>query len=410
MKWLSLAWRNVLRNKRRTLLSGMVFAAGTVAVLSGVGFVTASFHGLREATIAGQLGHLQLGADGQFAGIEKSQMDTGMSPQQVATATSSLAKVTGVRFSMRRVMFEGLISAGDRTLAVVGSGVEPERETRLAGTFAAIVDGDSLPTPAESDQAKVLLAVDLARSLGVRPGDRVTVLTTTEKGALNGVDLTVAGIYRTGIPELDRRAVMMPLETSQALLDTQRVSRMVTVLKDTADTDRVAQALRADPALKGMQVRRWIDLAPFYQQVVSLYTNIFGVLGVILIVVVLLSVSNAMLMSLLERVREQGTLRAFGIPAFRIRQNFLMEGGLVGIFGGGLGLVVAAAVALAVNFSGFLMPPPPGRSTGHPLLIFIEGDAYLLTLAGMILVGILAAGLSLLSVRRLSILEQLHHH
>lgn len=133
-------------------------------------------------------------------------------------------------------------------------------------------------------------------------------------------------------------------------------------------------------------------------------------LGAILVIVVLLSVSNAMLMSLLERVREQGTLRAFGIPAFRIRQNFLMEGGLVGIFGGGLGLLVAAAVALAVNFSGILMPPPPGRSTGYPLLIFIEMDAYLVTLAGMIVVGILAAALSLLSVRRLSILEQLNHH
>jgi putative ABC transport system permease protein len=388
----------------------MVFAAGTVAVLSGIGFVTASFHGLREATIAGQLGHIQLGAQGQFDGFEKSQMATGLSPQQVQAANAALEHMPEVRFSMKRVMFEGLISVGDRTLAVVGSGVEPERETRLAGTFAAIVEGDSLPTPAEADQAKVILAVDLARSLGVRPGDRVTVLTTTEKGALNGVDLTVAGIYRTGIPELDRRAVMMPLETAQSLLDTQRVSRVVTVLKDTADTDAVAQALRANPTLKDLQIRRWIELAPFYQQVVSLYTNIFGVLGVILIVVVLLSVSNAMLMSLLERVREQGTLRAFGIPAFRIRQNFLMEGGLVGSFGAGIGLLVAAAVALAVNFSGFQMPAPPGRSTGHPLLIFIETDAYLLTLAGMIVVGILAAGLSLLSVRRLSILDQLQHH
>lgn len=408
MKWFALAWRNVLRNKRRTLLTVLVFTVGTVAVLSATGFVTASFHGLREATIAGQLGHIQIGAHGQFDGFEQSPMDTGLSEQQAQAVSRVLENMPGVRFSMKRVMFEGLISVGERTLAVVGSGVEPELETRLAGVFAAIVAGDSLPTAAEADQSKVIIAIDLARSLGVHPGDRVTVLTTTQKGALNAVDLTVAGIYRTGIPELDRRAVMMPLRTTQSLLDTERVSRVVTVLKNTSDTDSVTHKLRS--SLNELDVRRWIDLAPFYQQVVALYGNIFGVLGAIIVAVVLLSVSNAMLMSLLERVREQGTLRAFGIPASRIRQNFLMEGAMVGVLGGACGLVLAALFALAVNFSGIQMPPPPGRSTGHPLLIFIELDAYLLSLGGMVLVGILAASLSLLSVRRLSILEQLNHH
>lgn len=408
MKWLALAWRNVLRNKRRTLLSILVFAAGTVAVLSATGFVTASFHGLREATIAGQLGHIQIGAKNQFDGFEKSPLSTGLTPQQVQRASVAIEQIPSVRYSMKRVMFEGLISAGERTLAVMGSGVEPELETRLAGVFAAIVAGDSLPTASEQDQNKIIIAVDLARSLGVRTGDKVTVLATTEKGVLNAIDLMVAGIYRTGIPELDRRAVMMPLQTAQSLLDTQRISRLVTVLKDTSDTNTIAQKLAS--SLTDLEIRRWIDLAPFYQQVVSLYKNIFGVLGAIIVIVVVLSVSNSMLMSLLERVREQGTLRAFGIPAFRIRQNFLMEGGLVGVLGGVLGWVLAALLALAINFSGIQMPPPPGRSTTYPLLIFIEMDAYLLILGGMALVGILAAGLSLLSVRRLTIIEQLTHH
>lgn len=408
MKWLALAWRNVLRNKRRTLLSILVFAAGTVAVLSATGFVTASFHGLREATIAGQLGHIQIGAKSQFDGFEKSPLSTGLTPQQVQRASVAIEQIPSARYSMKRVMFEGLISAGERTLAVMGSGVEPELETRLAGVFAAIVAGDSLPTASEHDQNKIIIAVDLAHSLGVRTGDKVTVLATTEKGVLNAIDLMVAGIYRTGIPELDRRAVMMPLQTAQSLLDTQRISRLVTVLKDTSDTNTIAQKLAL--SLTDLEIRRWIDLAPFYQQVVSLYKNIFGILGAIIVIVVLLSVSNTMLMSLLERVREQGTLRAFGIPSFRIRQNFLMEGGLVGVLGGALGWILAALLALAINFSGIQMPSPPGRSTTYPLLIFIEMDAYLLALGGMASVGILAAGLSLLSVRRLTIIEQLTHH
>lgn len=408
MKWLALAWRNVLRNKRRTALAAIIFATGTTAVLSATGFVLASFHGLREATIAGQLGHLQFGAPGQFDGFEKTPLATGLPPAEVARIDARLAETPNIRFSMQRVMFEGLIAAGDRTLAVVASGVEAEKETRLSGVFAALVAGESLPAADESDQQKIVVAQELARSLGIRPGDRVTVLATTEKGVLNALDFEVSGIYRTGVPELDRRAVMIPLVSAQSLLDTVKVSRVVAVLDDTSATEAVSASLAA--RLGGIDVRTWTDLAPFYRQVVALYGNIFGVLGGIIVVVVLLSVANAMLMSLLERVREQGTMRAFGIPAWRIRQNFVMEGAMVGLLGGVAGLVVSVLLALAVNIAGIQMPPPPGRTTPYPLQIFIDPLAYGLAIGGMAAVGVLAALLSLGAVRRMSILDQLNHY
>lgn len=408
MKWVALAWRNVLRNKRRTTLAALIFAAGTIAVLSATGFVLASFHGLREATIAGQLGHLQIGAPGQFEGFEKTPLATGLQAAEVARIDARLAATPHVRFAMQRIMFEGLIAARDRTLAVVASGVEAQKESRLSGVFAALVAGDSLPAAEEPEQQKIIIAQELAKSLGVRPGDRVIVLATTEKGVLNGLDFEVAGIYRTGVPELDRRSIMIPLASAQALLDTAKVSRVVVVLDDTAATETVAAGLAA--ASSDFEVRTWIDLAPFYRQVVSLYGNIFGVLGGIIVVVVLLSVANAMLMSLLERVREQGTMRAFGIPAWRIRQNFVMEGAMVGLLGGVAGLAFSALLALAVNIAGIHMPPPPGRTTPYPLQIFVDPLAYGLTLGGMATVGVVAALLSLGAVRRMSILEQLNHY
>jgi putative ABC transport system permease protein len=407
MKWIALAWRNVQRNRRRTLLAVSIFATGTAAVLCAVGFVLASFHGLREATIAGQLGHVQIGAPGQFGGFEQTPLATALSASEAERVKARLAQTAHVRYSMQRVLFEGLIAAGNRTLAVVGSGVEPELETRLSGAFAAIVEGDSLPVSGEPDTMKILVAVDLARALGVKPGDSITVMATTEKGALNGIDLVVAGVYRTGIPELDRRAVLMPLATAQALLDTQRVSRIVGVLDHTEFVDSAADELRS--SLAGLEVKRWIDLAPFYTQVVSLYGNIFGVLGGIIVVVVLLSVSNAMLMSLMERVREQGTMRAFGIPSARIWQNFLMEGGIVGLIGGLAGLGLAVVLSTAINLSGVQMPPPPGRNASYPLLIFMNPTACAIALFGMVLVGVLAAVLSQGGVRRMTILQQLNH-
>lgn len=408
MKWLALAWRNVLRNRRRTLLTTGIFAAGTLAVLSAFGFVTASFHGLREATIAAQVGHLQVGAPGQFDSFERKPLATAMSPAQIQQARQALEARPEVRYAMRRLQFEGLIANGERTLATVGSGVEPELETRLSGAFSQVVAGEALATEASGDEAmQVLVAVELARALGVKPGDRVTIMTTTERGGLNGVDLRVQGLYRTGVPELDRRAVLLPLAAAQALMDTDKVSRLVAVLDRTDHTDAVVAALRT--ALPGLEVRGWEALATFYGQVVSLYGNLFTVLGVIIGVVVLLSVSNAMLMSLMERVREQGTLLAIGIPANRVVKNFLTEGAIVGLLGALMGLALAVVVAFGVNLAGIQMPPPPGRTTPYPLLIFIEPAAYLAVALGMVALGALAAGLSQASVRHMSVLQQLTH-
>jgi putative ABC transport system permease protein len=408
MKWLALAWRNVLRNRRRTLLTTAIFATGTLAVLSAFGFVIASFHGLREATIAAQVGHLQIGAAGQFDSFERKPLSTAMDPAQVEQARRILDARPEVRYAMRRLNFEGLIASGERTLATVGSGVEPELETRLSGAFSQVVEGEALTAESTGDEAmQVLVAVDLARALGVKPGDRVTVMSTTERGGLNGVDLRVQGLYRTGVPELDRRAVLLPLPAAQALLDTDKVSRLVTVLDRTEHTDAVVAALRK--ALPGMEVRGWEALATFYGQVVSLYGNLFTVLGVIIGLVVLLSVSNAMLMSLMERVREQGTLLAIGIPAHRVVKNFLTEGAIVGLLGALMGIVLAAAVAFAVNLAGIEMPPPPGRTTPYPLLIFVDPAAYAIVALGMVAVGVLAAGLSQASIRHMSVLQQLTH-
>ena len=408
MKWLILAARNVLRNRRRTLLTAGIFAAGTLALLSAFGFVTATFHGLREATIAAQVGHLQIGAPGQFDSFERKPLSTAMSPAQLDGARRALDALPEVRYAMRRLLFEGLIAHGERTLTTVGSGVEPELETRLSGVFSQVVEGESLSGETHGDEAmQALVAVDLARALGVKPGDQVTIMSTTERGGLNGVDLRVQGLYRTGVPELDRRAVLLPLDAAQALLDTDKVSRLVAVIDRTERTDTMAAALAQ--SLQGLEVRGWKSLATFYAQVVSLYGDLFMVLGVIIGVVVLLAVSNAMLMSLMERVREQGMLLAIGIPSRRVVANFLTEGAIVGFLGALSGLVLAALVAFGVNLAGIQMPPPPGRTTPYPLLIFVEPLAYAVVSVGMVALGVLAAGLSQASTRHMSVLQQLTH-
>lgn len=406
MKWLTYAWRNVARNRRRTVLSSSIVTFGVLALLLSIGFVQASFYGLRESIIGSELGHIQIAEKGAFDAKEDHPMQLGLTAARVEQIDKAMDANPLVRFSTRRLNFEGLLASGSRTVAVIGTGVEPEKETRLSTTFAPIVSGSALSND-RTGANQILLAVELARLLGVGPGDTVTVMATTEGGVLNAVDAKVVGTYKTGVPDLDRRALMMPLWSAQSLMVSDKVSRVVVALRDTEATADVVNQLRGH--LQGMDVKPWKDLAPFYNQVVSLYRIIFSVLGIIIAVVVLMSTTNAMLMNIMERVREIGTMRAFGIPERQIQRVLMLEGAIIGALGSSVGIMLLVVVALAINLADIRMPPPPARTSDYPLLIFVRADSCLYVWLGFVALGACAAWIPGRVTRRLSIIEKLNH-
>ncbi|HDR47112.1 MAG TPA: ABC transporter permease [Geoalkalibacter subterraneus] len=387
MKSLTLAWRNVLRNTRRSLMACGIVALGTVALLLTVGFVLATFLGLREVTIHSDVGHIQVAAPGGFE--RATEAGALLSAERVKALEHAVEGLPGVRFAMPRLMFEGLASTGDNTVAMIGRGVDPGREMRMSTMFAPIDAGLPLSGPKTPGKRPALLGRDLAHGLNVQPGEMVTILASMCGGGINAVDLDVCGTYRTGTPERDARNVMMPLGIAQELLGVDGASRFVVVLNDTDTTEAAAKALRV--AFPDLEVQAWRILSPFYDQVVTLYTNIFVVMCTIIVFVVLLSVGNTMLMTVLERVREVGTMRAIGFPAARLSRGFALEGAIVGMVGGFAGLAVALIVSLAVTALGIEMPPPPGRTTPYPLIILVSGPAYGAVLLLMVLCGSVGA-------------------
>jgi putative ABC transport system permease protein len=121
-------------------------------------------------------------------------------------------------------------------------------------------------------------------------------------------------------------------------------------------------------------MRTWSELAGFYHQVVMLYNGIFGFLGVVIGVIVVLSVANTILMSAFERTREIGTLMAIGTERSRIWNIFLLEGLFVGIIGGLAGLAVGGALGALINHVHIELPPPPGYTSGYRLQIMLNAS------------------------------------
>jgi putative ABC transport system permease protein len=365
MQWLVLAHRNVLRNGRRSLLLGGTIAIGTLALLLFAAYIAASLDGLRESTIRGGLGHAQISAVPPADGYAEQQLQHGLDAAERTRIEALLAQMDGVRRIAPRLQFSGLVSNGPRTLNFEGQGVDPLRERQAYGAFQVLAQGGPLRASDEG-RYQVLIGKEMARRLGVRPGQSLTLMTTTVQGSVNAMDVDVAGVVATGVPERDLYTLQVPIETAQELLRTKKISHLSVLYQDTESAD--AQSAAIARAIGGQaRLQRWQELAPLYPQVMALFRNQFIVFGAIIGLIVFLGVAAMTLATIYERGKEIGTLRAIGIPQAMVRRLFMFEGLLQGAFGALAGGMAAWLVTLAINAAGIELAPPPGRNVGVPL-------------------------------------------
>ena len=402
MKWLLFACKNVLRNRRRSLMALIITAVGTAAALVGGGFALFTYDSLREVS-ARETGHVVVAARNFFEGDEDVPMQNGLAG--AGALAEQLRAQPGVRAVLPRVQFSGLISNGDKSTVFIGSGVVPETDFRVRGMQTGFVAGE--PFGAGADVPEIAIGKELARIMKAKVGSSLTLLATTTEGNLNAVDVIVRGIISVGVPDVDKRLVLADVAAVQKLLLTDKVSTLSVYLRDTGDTD--ATAARLGAGFPQLERRTWLDLAVFYKSVRALYDRIFGMLGVIMLVIVLFAMSNTLSMAVAERTREIGTLRAIGTQPGEIVRNFVLEGLAIGGAGALTGMAVAGAVTVLLVFAGLQMPPPPGRSTGYPLLINFSASLYVFTGLAVVGVSLLAAYLASAKAARKPITEALAH-
>jgi len=404
-----MALRNLARNRRRTLLSLLVVATGTVALLLTSGFIVFSFRGLEHALIHGGLGHLEvIGAADARSGHLDRPVGTALGDWQALRRR--LEALPEVQAAEANVHAMGMAStAAGKSASFVGLAVEPDREQAM-GFTTKVRAGAPLPAraPAPGEDG-VVLARALAASLAVRPGDTLTLLALGPDGTLNALDVRVQGIFTTGVQDLDNRFAKMHVATAQRLLQTDGVSDLLVVLRDgvplargRAAVERVLAGHR--PALATVD---WRARAPFYDQVRNLYLGIFWFLGTVILVLVILSASNTLLMSVLERTRELGTLRAIGTGRAQVAAIVLCEALWLALLGGLAGVVLGWLATLGINAAHFQMPPPPGAVDPVDVELAFVPAAVGGTLLLMLVVLSVAAIVPVLRAVRLRVAEAL---
>ena len=406
-KFLLLAFRNVFRNRRRTVMTLLVVSGGVAGLLLVGGFFSFMFWGLRESTIRNGLGHLQIYNAEYFRHDEAHALDNGLDDYQGVTALA--ARNRHVRGVTARIEFYGMLSNGLKSAVFLGTGVDPGKEKSM-GFEPTVTAGRYLDANA-TDANQALLGAGLARSMGAKPGDSLTLLSVTSDGALNGIDIDVTGIVTTGFKEMDDRLLTIPLASAQRLLQSERVTKLVVGLDKTENTDAVYAAIL--PALgawhQQLAVRKWIDLAGYYKQVRLMMSGIFVFLGVIVFYMVVMSSANTMMMAMFERTREIGTMLAMGTPRSWLMGLFVGEAVFTGALAAALGVAAGTGLGALLNRSGLVMPPPPGTTAGLPLRVIHE-PALMAGAAVLVLITLAAASLMpAVRASRLRIVEALSH-
>lgn len=384
-----IALLNVLRNRRRSLITLLSIQVGVVSLILFGGFVASMYEGMRENMIRSQLGHLQIYQAGfnQYGHIEPEKYL--LTQAQVKRVSELVNGLSEVELLTPRLDFSGLVTNGKQSVAVVGNGIDADKEALLSSAIT-LIEGEDLFV---EDQDGALVGLGLYNALNAQIGDYLTVLASTADGAVNAVDVKIVGAINTGTREVDNRLLRINLSHAQDLQFTQGVSRLVVLLKNTDQTDEVIAKLEALFEREGLtlEMRSWSQLADYYHEVVNLFDGVFGFLKIIVLFIAALSIANTMMMAVMERTPEIGSIRALGATRHEVMMLFLTEASYLGIFGSAFGVVLGIVLANSLTLAEFMMPTPPGSSQSYPIRIFVEWNVIWQTALTGVLVAVLAS-------------------
>lgn len=398
---LRLAVLNLLRNRSRTTVAILTVAGGVIAFLLAGGFINWIFHDMRDATIRSQLGHFQIVRPGFF---EQGLADPyayllpAKSDQESAVASSP-----GLKSLTPRLVFSGLASLGETTVTFSGEGIDPIREQPISSRITISAGRDL----SHLEDKSVILGEGLARNLDAQPGDQIVLLGTAANGGASAIEVTVAGVFYTINKEFDNYALRIPIPLARKLMRVEGATSWVALLEDTDATASVVQRLRASLPADGFQLIPWTDLADFYNKTVVLFSKQVDVVKLIIGIIIVLTISNTQTMNVLERTTEIGTSLAIGVRSSEVLIQFLLEGLLIGIAGGFVGVLLAFGLAEVISSVGIPMPPPPGMARGYTGAILITTPLVVDALVLSTITTLLASLMPAWKASRLNIVDAL---
>ncbi len=354
---LQLAARNVFRAKARSAITIGALFFGVMMSLLLSAFVMGVGESLVAETIQSRVGAIQVHRTGYFEKRDRQPLALNLSRD--ASMEDKLRAIPNVKAITPRISFSGLLTNGSRGTIAVITAVEPETVKAVLPKIDLYLEGEGLH---EGDRNGAHVGMELSRALDLKPGIPLMLQAQGLGGRDNALDLEPRGVLAGQNPLESKRSVTVTLSFAQALLGMEgKITEYVVAINEVELLDRTAQAIRVQLG-DDYEVQTWEQLRPGLRDARLLQRAILGGLSSLFLVIALFGVANTLLMSVLERTREIGTLLAVGMTRSQIARLFMIEALLQALIGALLGLAIAlVVVTLARNGGGFVVSMGSGQ-------------------------------------------------
>lgn len=413
-----LALRGLMRNRRRSMVTLLAIAFGFAAIALFAGYTHNVYDGLGRQSIHGEmLGHLTVYKKGMRTEGKLDPEKYMLTAAEVMTISKLVKDQTHVEMVAPRLGLSGLASNGRASTIFIAEGIEPDavvklragaltEDERKSGMF------DNMRMRLDSDHPEVVgLSEGLADLLHLKEGEQAQVLVNTLSGQANAADITLGKSFNTGNAGSNDKFAFVSLALAQSLLDAEgRADRLTVLLDDVEQTEPMRDVLLQKLATAGydVEIKTWQELSDFYTQVHGMFDMIFGFIFSIVITVVIMSVANSMGMTVVERTREIGTLRAIGLKRSGVIRLFTLESMLLTLIGCTTGLLIALGVRWGINVAN-ISYTPPNSASAVPLLVDMDTGRIFFTFIMMGVVGTLAAYMPARRAAKKDIIDALGH-
>ena len=338
--YLRLAWRNIWRHRRRTVIIVLAMGLSLSLMMMYDGMIDGFNQAIYGSAIRVLGGNIQIHAAGYRENIDSNPL---LPLTNDAAVVQTALQDSQVVSASARIQTSGLATNREGAFPVSIIGIDPQAEAPLsivaqniqAGRFLSPDDGDS-----------VLVGRGLAEVMGIQLGDRLTLVGSDAHKQNRQRSVTVVGIYDLGLPSTERKTVYLAFGEAQDLYGLPGQSTEVVLnLKKIGEEKQVVAAL--SPALPGYEVESWSQNYPELETTINGKNAVMSIFSVIIMVIAGIGILNLLLMAVYERTREIGLLGAMGLKPRQIAGLFLLEGGLIGL----VGIVAGVFFGLLLNAS-----------------------------------------------------------
>ncbi|MFC1558682.1 ABC transporter permease [candidate division KSB1 bacterium] len=345
---LKLAYKNVFRNFRRSLLTFIAISLGLglsiIMICFQLGFEMQAIN----LTIDTKTSHLKLYGSGYTD--EKKTLSLDYTINNYEELLENLKQIRGIKNCAPRILFSGYLNDGIDELMCIGAGIDPESENRIFNREESVIRGEYL-VPGEE---KMLLGEDLAELFKVNTGDYLTVVTRTKYGTIAALDFEIKGIIDSGNPQVDNQYFFIPLDIAQEILETEnQVSEISLKLNNKNNLHNIKNVIFSHPDYKDkFEAETYIEMLKDLIRLFSIRKKAIVIIAGIFLLMAAAGIANTMLMSVFERTKEIGTMMAIGMKPNKIVSLFCLEAAFIGIFGSIIGCGFGSVVTYYYEVNG----------------------------------------------------------